>query len=131
MEHLRGICAEVAAFGIVKRWQKLKALARMRPGRPLMLDYYFHPGLRRWVDATLAQAHMDIVYIYSTAMAPYALHLDRPGKILDMQDIRTPRNGRSTRVNPAGRCVPSGSGRHEHCWITSAVRRWAVMQHFS
>ncbi|MBV8457115.1 MAG: glycosyl transferase, partial [Acetobacteraceae bacterium] len=25
---------------IDRRWQKLKALARMRPGRPLMLGYY-------------------------------------------------------------------------------------------
>ncbi len=39
------------------------------------------------MNATLAGAHMDIVYIYSAAMAPYALHQDRPGKILDMQDI--------------------------------------------
>ncbi|MGH7039241.1 MAG: hypothetical protein ACREE1_13995, partial [Stellaceae bacterium] len=43
--YLRTICAEVAAFGIDRRIQKLKALARLRPGRPLMLDYYFHPGL--------------------------------------------------------------------------------------
>jgi sugar transferase (PEP-CTERM/EpsH1 system associated) len=85
--YLRTICADVAVFGIDKRWQKLKALARIRPGRPLMLDYYFHPALQRWVDATLARQHIDIIYIYSAAMAPYALDLDRPGKILDMQDI--------------------------------------------
>jgi polysaccharide biosynthesis protein PslH len=85
--HLKTICADVAAFGIDKRYQKLKALTRFRPGRPLTLDYYFHPGLQRWVKETLARAHMDIVYIYSAAMAPYALHLDRPGKVLDMQDI--------------------------------------------
>ena len=85
--HLREICAEVEGFEIDKRRQKLKALARIRPGRPLMLDYYRHPGLHRWVRATLARVPMDIVYIYSAAMAPYALHLDRPGKVLDMQDI--------------------------------------------
>ena len=87
VRHLRTICAEVAAFGIDKRAQKLKALAGLRPGRPLMLDYYHHAGLRRWVDATLARTHMDVVYIYSAAMAPYALHLNHPGKFLDMQDI--------------------------------------------
>ncbi len=85
--HLETICAEVAAFGIDKRRQRLKALARFRPGRPLTLDYYFHSGLQRWVNDTLARAHMDIVYIYSAAMAPYVLHLDRPGMVLDMQDI--------------------------------------------
>jgi len=85
--HLREICAEVEGFEIDKRRQKLKALARVRPGRPLMLDYYHHRGLHRWVAATMARIPMDIVYIYSAAMAPYALHLDRPGKVLDMQDI--------------------------------------------
>jgi sugar transferase (PEP-CTERM/EpsH1 system associated) len=87
LDHLKAICADVAAFGINRRWQKFKALARMRPGRPLMLDYYYHPELKRWINQTLAAAHMDVVYIYSSAMAPYALHLQRPGKILDMQDI--------------------------------------------
>ncbi|MGH7041910.1 MAG: TIGR03087 family PEP-CTERM/XrtA system glycosyltransferase [Acetobacteraceae bacterium] len=90
LEHvarLREICADVAGFQIDKRRQKLAALARFRPGRPLMLDYYRHPGLHRWVAASLARTRMDIIYIYSAAMAPYALHLDRPGKVLDMQDI--------------------------------------------
>ncbi len=59
----------------------------MRPGRPLMLDYYHHSELQRWVNQTLTAAHMDVVYIYSSAMAPYALHLQRPGKVLDMQDV--------------------------------------------
>jgi polysaccharide biosynthesis protein PslH len=85
--HLKMICADVAAFGIDKRAQKLKAMARLRPGRSLTLDYYFHSGLQRWVKETLAREHMDIIYIYSAAMAPYVLHLDRPGKVLDMQDI--------------------------------------------
>lgn len=84
---LREICAEVAAFRIDKRVQKLRALARARPGRPLMLDYYRHPGLARWVAARLPGA--DVAYIYSAAMAPYVLDLlpSRARRLLDMQDI--------------------------------------------
>jgi len=85
--YLRTICTEVAAFQIDKRWQKLKALARMRPSRPLMLDYYFHPGLRSWVNQTAANHRMDVVYIFCAAMAPYGLDLDCSSRILDMQDI--------------------------------------------
>ena len=84
---LRALCADFAAFGIDKRWQKLRALLHFRPGRPLMLDYYNHPGLHRWVRETLAREHIDIVYIYSTAMAPYVLQTEGPRRILDMQDI--------------------------------------------
>ncbi len=84
---LREICAEVAAFRIDKRVQKLRALARARPGRPLMLDYYRHPGLGRWVAERLPGA--DVAYIYSAAMAPYVLDLppSRARRLLDMQDI--------------------------------------------
>ena len=84
---LQAYCADFVAFGIDKRWQKLRALLRLRPGRPLMLDYYDHPALRRWTRETLAREHIDIVYIYSTAMAPYVLHTEGPRRILDMQDI--------------------------------------------
>ena len=85
--HLRTICSEVAAFDINKRLQKFKALAHIRPGRPLMLDYYFHPGLLRWATKTAADNPMEVVYIFCTAMAPYGLHLDCSARILDMQDI--------------------------------------------
>ncbi len=81
------ICAETACFGIDKRWQKLRALAKFRPGRPLMLDYYDHPGLHRWVRALVAREAIDVVWIVSTAMAPYALSLPVGRKILDMVDV--------------------------------------------
>ena len=90
MQHLPALrewCADVAGFPIDKRRQKLRALAMLRPGRPLMLDYYDHSGLRRWVRDSMARQHMDIVYIYSVAMAPYVEDLRRPGLILDAQDI--------------------------------------------
>ncbi len=90
MQHLPALrewCAEVAGFPIDKRRQKLRALAMLRPGRPLMLDYYGHAGLRRWVRDSMARRHMDIVYIYSVAMAPYVEGARRGGLILDAQDI--------------------------------------------
>ncbi len=87
IETVRARCASFACFSIDKRWKKLEALARFRPGRPLMLDYYRHAGLQKWVDATMARTHMDIVYIFSTAMAPYVLPTKRHGLILDMQDV--------------------------------------------
>ncbi len=90
MRHLLGLrewCVDVAGFPIDKRRQKLKALAKIRPGRPLMLDYYSHPGRQRWVRDSMARRHMDVVYIFTVAMAPYVEGLRRPGLILDAQDI--------------------------------------------
>jgi sugar transferase (PEP-CTERM/EpsH1 system associated) len=87
LPRLRPLCEDLAAFGIDKRRQKLRALLRFRPGRPLMLDYYHHAGLFRWARETLARERIDIVYIYSAAMAPYALHHEGPRRILDMVDV--------------------------------------------
>jgi sugar transferase (PEP-CTERM/EpsH1 system associated) len=87
LPRLRPFCEDLAAFGIDKRWQKLRALLRFRPGRPLMLDYYHHAGLFRWAQETLARERIDIVYIYSAAMAPYVLHHEGPRRILDMVDV--------------------------------------------
>ena len=84
---LERVCASVGAFPIDKRSQKFRALLHARPGRPLMPDFYFSNALQEWVDATMARIPMDVVYIYSVAMAPYAIGLDHPCKILDAQDI--------------------------------------------
>ena len=96
LEALRSVCADVAVVAMNRRWQKLHALRRLRPGRPLMPDYYHRPGLQRWVEEVLARRRIDVVYIYSAAMAPYAPAGDLPDdrhparrrtRILDMQDI--------------------------------------------
>ena len=81
------VCASVGAFPIDRRRQKYRALLAARPGRPLMPDFYYAPALQRWVDETLARNPIDVVYIYSVAMAPYALHLQHDRKVLDAQDI--------------------------------------------
>ena len=84
---LETVCASVGAFPIDKGAQKLRALLHARPGRPLMPDFYYSDALQDWVNAAMARTRMDVVYIYSVAMAPYAIGLDHPCKILDAQDI--------------------------------------------
>ena len=67
LEALRSVCAEVAVFGMSRGRQKLRALLRLRPGRPLMPDYYHHAGLQRWVDGVSGAAGFEVVDIYSVA----------------------------------------------------------------
>ena len=87
-ERMRGVCESVGAFPIDKSRQKYRALLHARPGRPLMPDFYFSPALQEWIRETMARVPMDVVYIYSVAMAPYALQGGNSGRrILDAQDI--------------------------------------------
>jgi sugar transferase (PEP-CTERM/EpsH1 system associated) len=55
-----------------------------------MLDYYRHAPLQRWIAGLVARERIDLVYIFSTAMAPYALDLPAlraVPTILDMVDV--------------------------------------------
>jgi polysaccharide biosynthesis protein PslH len=89
---LRAVCASVSCHVIDKRRQRIKALLRARPGRPLTLDYFYHADLQSWVRQTLPT--MDRLFVYSSAMARYVLDEGLPGdgmammaKTLDMVDV--------------------------------------------
>jgi len=84
---LEPLCREIGAFVVAPRWQKMRAALRLRPGRPLMLDYYDHPPLRRWINEVVDRYQIDSIYILSTAMFPYAPSLPGVPRILDMVDV--------------------------------------------
>jgi sugar transferase (PEP-CTERM/EpsH1 system associated) len=86
IDAVRSVCASVAAFPIDSLRQRMRALLRARPGRPLMPDCYTSPALRRWVQRTVAEQTPALIYIYTVAMAPHALHLPAR-KLLDAVDI--------------------------------------------
>jgi len=68
-----------------------RALLRLRPGLPLTLGWFHEPGLYRWAQRGLAAGRYDAVFVFSSAMAPYAMHAapspGRPLRVLDMVDI--------------------------------------------
>ena len=86
LPQLRALCADVACFGLHRQRQKLKALARLRPGLPLSLGYFHDRRLQRWVGEKLAGG-IDRVFVYCSAMAPYVMHAHGGRRILDMVDI--------------------------------------------
>jgi sugar transferase (PEP-CTERM/EpsH1 system associated) len=83
---LREFCVDLACFPLRRRWRRLAALAGMRPGRALTLDYFHHRGLARWVDGKYAAGIRD-VFVYSSAMAPYVMGKRGGRRVLDMVDI--------------------------------------------
>ena len=86
MDAVRAVCGEVASFSIIPRTQKLRALVRLRPGRPLMVDYYGHAGLADWVRHMLAERPISLGVAYSTPMAEYLMGCGLPW-VLDMVDV--------------------------------------------
>ncbi len=84
-------CADVLAVPVAPRLQRLRALTRVRPGRPLSLDYFDHPSLRAFVAAKRA-AGIARGFVYCSAMAPYLMEAGLMGargmrRVLDMVDV--------------------------------------------
>ena len=84
---LRDMCADLACFPLHPRTAKLKALLRWRPGQPLSLGYFHDPRLQRWVDNKLANPAIQRVFVFSSAVAHYAMHAAVPHRVLDFVDV--------------------------------------------
>jgi sugar transferase (PEP-CTERM/EpsH1 system associated) len=83
---LRARCADLACFPLNPRWQKLRALTRLRPGKPLTLDYFHSPRLRRWVLDTLQREEIDRIFVFCSAMVPYVIDATSARRVLDFID---------------------------------------------
>ncbi len=86
VEALRAQVASLGAFAVDRRRQKIHALLKARPGRPLMPDFYADARLRAWTRATAARTTMALSVAYTAAVAPYVLELPGP-KLLDFVDV--------------------------------------------
>jgi len=87
VDFLRQFCADLACFNMDKGRKKLHALTKIKIGKPLLLDYYWDAKFQNWVNEKLNEIHIDVIYVYSTAMMKYVESIDHPNKFLDMQDV--------------------------------------------
>jgi sugar transferase (PEP-CTERM/EpsH1 system associated) len=83
---LRARCAELGCFPLNPRWQKLRAVTRLRPGKPLTLNYFHSPRLRRWVLDTIEREGIDRIFVFCSAMVPYVIDAAGTRRVLDFID---------------------------------------------
>jgi len=109
---LQEICADTFCVTLDKRRQKFRALAGLRPGRPLTLDYFGDAQLRRWVEGKLNSGRMRRLFVFSSAMAGYVMESNHPGSVLDMVDIDSEKwSDLATRTQWPARAVWAREGR--------------------
>ena len=84
---LRAMCADLACFKLDPRRARLKALLRLRAGQPLSLGYFHDRRLQHWVDAKLADPAIERVFVFSSAVAAYAMHAKNAMRVLDFVDV--------------------------------------------
>lgn len=87
IETLRPGLASLAAIPLNPSTARLRALTRLRPGRPLSVAYFTDQRLQAWVDHTLKTHPVARALIFSSAMAPYlTAHAPIP-TVFDMVDL--------------------------------------------
>ncbi len=98
LDHLPALRARCAAVECHLTGGRLRSAARglwrLRPGMPLTLGWFHHPGLHAWAGRGLAAGRYDAVFVYSSAMAPYAMGEAAAAtarlagrRVLDMVDV--------------------------------------------
>jgi sugar transferase (PEP-CTERM/EpsH1 system associated) len=101
--HVPKLAARVSSLGcfsLKPNQARLRALSRLRPGRPLSVEYFHDSRLAQWI-VTTAKAHpVSQIVVFSSAMAPYASLVPKVPRLLDMVDIDSEKfaaYGRSTK----------------------------------
>lgn len=84
---LEGICASVCCVPLDKRRQRIRSLLRLRPGRPLTLDYFGSARLASWVEGVCVRCDPEFAFVFSSGMAEYVIDRKDTRLILDMVDI--------------------------------------------
>lgn len=85
LAHVRQFCSAVHIFPLPK-WQiALNLVGGILRGLPLQVSYFYHPGLKKKMQAIIQSVQPNHVYCQLIRMAPYVEYLPFP-KTLDFMD---------------------------------------------
>jgi sugar transferase (PEP-CTERM/EpsH1 system associated) len=87
VQYLRKICASVVWRKLSPRRARLRSLAGLLTGAPLTQFYFGDRRLREAVEQLAAAHEPALVYVFSSAMAPYVPDRQGARVILDMVDV--------------------------------------------
>jgi sugar transferase (PEP-CTERM/EpsH1 system associated) len=86
IDALRPLCRDIHAAPIDPKWAKLTCLTGLLTNEGLSVTFFRDRSLQAWVDKVLARTRPDIVFVYSSNMAPYVLGKARR-LIADIVDV--------------------------------------------
>lgn len=84
---LRSRCAMVAAPRMSRRWRKLWSLRGLLTGQALTVPFFSDRRLTATVGDWLANWGPDLIYVYSSSMAQYALAAKGPTKVMHFAEL--------------------------------------------
>jgi len=86
LEDLAIYCNRIWAVPINSLFSLIRMFWNWLIGRPLTIGHYYSWLFRNGIYKILREEQIDLIYVYSTAMAQYVLKVDSIPKILDLVD---------------------------------------------
>ncbi len=87
VEFLRRRCAAVEAPRLDRRVRKITSLRGLASGEPLTLPFFRSVSLQRAVDSWCATGDVDLVHVYSSSMAQYALRSRARARVMQFAEL--------------------------------------------
>ncbi len=103
---LRERCHEVVAPRLSRRRRKFTSLRGLLTGEALTLPFFRHGDLQRAVDRWTTQQPIDLVYVYSSSMAQYAMTAPARARVMQFAELDSDKWRQfATRSGPVGRWI--------------------------
>ncbi|QBE63594.1 TIGR03087 family PEP-CTERM/XrtA system glycosyltransferase [Pseudoduganella lutea] len=87
VSHVRKLCASSHFAPLNPRRARLRSLRALLANRALSLDYYSDRSTRAWVRATMRDADIERVVVFSSPMAQYVHDLPEALRVVDLCDV--------------------------------------------
>lgn len=87
VKELERWCATVLCLPLDPYRARLRSARALLKGQSLTQAYFHDPRLARWVADTVRERRPSRIYVFGSAMAPYALPFTRTTRVFDMVDF--------------------------------------------
>jgi sugar transferase (PEP-CTERM/EpsH1 system associated) len=88
IDTVKAFCASSHFARLDRARAKIASLRGLLTGEPLSVVFYRDPGLEKWVRRVLDTVKPDLVFVFSSNMAPYVLNLKRTAPLMvDLVDL--------------------------------------------
>ena len=88
VDTMRALCESMHVAPLNRRLATLLCLRGMLTGDALSVAYFQDRGLARWVRTIMTRVKPEMVFVYSSNMAPYVLDLPRSAPlVVDLVDV--------------------------------------------
>ncbi len=118
---------ELCAPRISRRWRKLASLRGLLRGQPLTLPFFAHRGLARTVARWVELHRPDLVWVYSSGMAQFAMPHAGPLRLMQFAELDSDKWRQfATRATGAARRVYAREARLLLRYETQVARTFDV-----